>query len=441
MSTSNESVSETSTPPSDAVNVAAIGTGLMGIPDIQTASQAGARIVALCEVDERQAAPMYEEFPDAARYKDFRRLLAEEKGIDAVIIATPDHTHATIAMAAMELGKHVYCEKPLAHTMVEVRKMTEAAREHKVATQMGNQGHSYEAMREFRDCIRSGAIGDVREIHIVASAFNFSLIDALPRLAEDHPTPETLDWDLWLGPTPYRKYSPLFHPGTWRCWRQFGSGMLGDYVCHVVDPVFWALELGAPDSVLAEAEGYDIRKHGETFPKSTKLQFEFPARGKRPPVTLHWYDGDGYAPPQLEELKKEEESGPIPRWAIGSPAGALVIGDKGKIVHASHGAMDWRIVSETKMKQYMGDRPKASDPAWPNNLVHVRDWLQACKGGDPAGSNFDYAGPLSEIAVLGNIASHFPGTKLEWDAKCMTFPNQPQANQYLHFEYRDGWPL
>lgn len=429
------------TPPSETLNVACIGLGLMGANDVLTAKQAGARIVALCEADETQGTRVYRACPDAARYTDFRRMLEKEKGIDAVMVATPDHSHATISMAAMELGKHVYCEKPLAHTMYEVRRMMQAAREYKVATQMGNQGHSYESCREFCECIWSGAIGEVREIHVVAAAFNFSLIDALPRLAEDHPVPETLDWNLWLGPAPYRKYHPLYHPDTWRCWQQFGSGMLGDYVCHVVDPVFLALDLGAPVSVVAEAEGYDIVKHGETFPKSEKIRFEFPARGKRPPVTLYWYDGDHYAAPDPEASTDGEKSSPVPSWAKGSPANALVVGDKGQIVYASHGAMNWRILSEAKMKEYLGGRTPASDPSWPNNLVHVEDWLQACKGWDPAGSNFDYAGPLTEIAVLGNIAQHLPGTELKWDAEHMTFPNAPKANQFLHFRYRDGWAL
>ncbi len=431
-------------PASETVNVAAIGAGYMGSINIRNANRAGARIVALCEVDEARAMPFYKDFPDATRYKDFRRLLDKEKGIDAVIIATPDHTHATIAMAAMQLGKHVYCEKPLAHTMYEVRMMTEAARECKVVTQMGNQGHSFRSIREFCECIWAGAIGEVREVHAVQAAFGYSRIDDLPRIDEDHPVPKTLAWDLWLGPAPYRKYNPLYHPGSWRGWRQFGSGNMGDFVCHIVDPVFWALDLGAPASVLAEAEGYDSKKHSETFPRSSKVRFEFPARGKRPPLTLYWYDGDSYRPPHPEELKDGEESIPVPGWVPGKQVGALVVGDKGKIVYGSHGATDWRIIPESKMKQYMGNRQTESEPKVagpPRNLRHIQEWLQACKGWKPASSNFDYGGPLTEIAMLGNIAHHMLGTELQWDAKHMTFPNQPKANQYLHSRYRDGWTL
>ncbi len=208
--------------------------------------------------------------------------------------------------------------------------------------------------------------------------------------------------------------------------------MIGDMLCHIVDPAFWALDLGSPTSVLAEAEGYDPKKHSETFPRSTNIRFEFPARGKRPPVTLYWYDGGHYRPPVPEELEE------------GRRFSALVIGDKGKIVHGSHGARDWSIIPDAKMKEYMGDRnrvpePKASGP--PSNLKHHQDWIQACKGWKAAGSNFDYGGPLTEIAMLGNIASLMPGTELQWDGKHMTFPNHPIANQYLHCRYRDGWTL
>ncbi|MCH8801321.1 MAG: aminopeptidase P family N-terminal domain-containing protein [Chloroflexi bacterium] len=197
-----------------------------------------------------------------------------EKGIDAVIIGTPDHTHATIAMAAMELGKHVYCEKPLAHTMYEVRMMTEAAREHNVATQLGNQGKTYESLQEFAECIWAGTIGEVREVHIQQAGYNYSRINVLSRQMDDHPVPDSLDWDLWLGPASFRKYSPMYHPGAWRGWSNFGTGMFGDWVCHLIDPVFTALDLGAPTSVVAEAEGYDHKIHGETFPKQLYIEPE-----------------------------------------------------------------------------------------------------------------------------------------------------------------------
>jgi len=432
------------TPPSETLNVAAIGTGMMGSFNTRNAARVGAKIVAICEADEARAARLYKEFPDARRYRDYRRMLEKDKGIDAVMIATPDHTHATIAIDAMELGKHIYCEKPLAHTMYEVRKMTDAARRHKVVTQMGNQGRSFHAIREFCDCIWSGAIGEVREVHCVQAAFGYSRIRHLSRIDEDHAVPRTLDWDLWLGTAPYRKYNPLYHPGSWRGWTQFGGGNMGDFVCHVVDPVFLALDLGAPVSAVAEAEGYDPGKHGETFPDSTKVRFQFPARGQRPPVTLYWYDGDRYHPPRPEEVKEGEESIPVPGWRPGKQVGALVVGDKGKIVYGSHGARDWRILPDAKMKEYMGDRKRVPEPKLPgppSNLRHIREWLSACKGWKSTGSNFDYGGPLTEIAMLGNIAIRMLGTELQWDAGHMMFPRHPVANQYLHTRYREGWSL
>jgi len=428
------------TAPSETVNVAAIGVGTMGGFDVRASAKAGANIVALCDVDET---PVFGEFPNATRYRDFRRLLDNEKDIDAVIVATPDHTHATISMAAIQLGKHVYCEKPLAHTMYEVRMLTEAAREYGVATQLGNQGHSYRSNQEFCECIWNGTIGEVREVHVVEAAFNFSRINDLPKLAEDHAVPESLDWDLWLGPAAYTKYHPFYHPSMWRCFRSFGSGMIGDFTCHIVDPVFTALNLGAPISAIAEAEGYDPEKHGQTFPQSTKVRFEFPARGERPPVTLYWYDGDLYTPPRPEELNEDEEF--IPGLGRNNGAcGGYVVGDKGKITYASHGASNWRILPESTMDDYMADRSRIEDergPSMPDNFAHHVDFLQACKGWHPAGSNFDHGGPLTEIAMLGNIAQQLPGVELEWDSKNMIVPNVPEANAHFHYRYRDGWTL
>ncbi len=447
--------------PSETVNVAGIGVGGMGGNDIRSSQYAGARITALCDVDEgKKRAPERhgaaansilvrpigdKDFPHATRYRDFRRLLEKEKGIDAVIVGTPDHTHATIAMAAMQLGKHVYCEKPLAHTVYEVRKMTETARKYKVATQLGNQGHSFLACREFCEAIWDGAIGDVKEVHAVMRRSGGNADGQIARLDQNHAAPDTLDWNLWLGPAPLRKYNPMYHPGGWRAWRQFGSGHLGDFLCHIVDPVFWALDLGAPTTIVAEARGYHPKKHSEVFPQSAKIKYDFPARGKRGPVTLYWYDGDRYRPPSSEELTGDPKRIPVPGYDGAPGAGALVVGEKGHIVYESHGARNWRIYPESRMKEYMGDRVRLDRPGVRStgllNYNHHRDWLRACKGWQPAGSNFDYGGPLTELATLGNIATLNVGTELQWDAERMTFPNHPEANQYLHFRYRDGWTL
>ena len=431
------------TPPSETVLVAGIGFGSMGGYDIRSAARSGAKIVALCDVDFGYAGKNAEQFPDATRYKDYRRLLEKEKGIDAVIIGTPDHTHAMISMAALQHDKHVYCEKPLAHTLYEVRKLTEAARESKVAFQLGNQGHTYPTNQEFCECIWSGAIGEVREIHIQLQGYNYSHVDTLSQQMEDHPVPDTLDWDLWLGPAAFRKFIPSYHPGAWRGWSNFGTGMIGDWTCHLIDPVFTALDLGAPTSVYAEAEGYDHEIHGETFPKSSHIRFEFPARGQRPPLTLHWYDGDLYAPPHPEELEEGEVSIPLSGRSR-RPVGGMVVGDKGKIVYGTHGAVGWRLIPDAKMNEYMANRTRVADPrgsGMPENILHLQDWLAAVKGYRRNASNLDYGGPLTEIAMLGNIAQHMLGTELEWDAKNMMFPNQPTATQYLHYPYREGWTL
>ena len=430
---------------SNRVNVACIGVGMMGISNMLAAETAGAGITAICDVDDTRAKEAGGNFPDATLYTDYRRLLEMEKSIDAVIVSTPNHTHAVISMAAIKLGKHVYCEKPLAHTVHEIRRLTEAAREYKVATQLGNQGHAYPTIREISECIRSGAIGAVREVHLVEAAFSFSLVDRMKTLSKNYPVPENLNWDLWLGPARYREYNPLFHPLRWRSVRQFSTGMIGDFFCHLADPIFSALNLGAPASIIAEVKGYDEAKCKETFPRSSKIRLEFPAHGERPALTMYWYDGDKFFPPRPEELNKKETF--IPDLGRG-PVGALVIGDTGKMIYASHGGADWRLIPDSLMSEYMKGRTKVWDPrntkrfgAQPNNLDNLRDWLEACKGGDPAGSNFDYGGPLTEAATLGDIAQQMPGIELEWDADNMRFTNRPEANEYLHYQYRNGWSL
>ena len=430
--------------PSNTLNVATIGVGKQGRFNTRNAARAGANIVAICDVDDRQAAEMAKDFPKAKIIKNFRELLEKEKSVDAVMIATPDHSHASIAIAAMELGKPVYCEKPLAHTVYECRKMAQVARDNNVVTQMGNQGRSFHSIKEFSECIWSGAIGEVREVHCTQTAYGYSRLNLLPGIHDDHAIPNGLDWDMWIGGAKYRNYNPAYHPGAWRGWTAFGGGNMGDFVCHIVDPVFLALKLGAPVSVVAEAEGYDPAIHGETFPASTKVRFEFPARGPRPPVTLYWYDGDAYKPPHPEEVKEGEAAIPIPGWRPGKQVGGMVVGDKGKIVYGSHGATNWRILGEGKMEEYMGNRkrvPEPREPGPPPNKKHLAEWLSACKGWKIANSNFDYGGPLTEIAMLGNIAIRLLGTELKWDSQNMMFPHQPEANQYLHTQYRDGWSL
>ncbi|MHC4580850.1 MAG: Gfo/Idh/MocA family protein, partial [Planctomycetota bacterium] len=328
------------TGPSDKLNIAIIGVGGRG-----GASVGGCRsenIVALCDVDTSRMAKAAKEHPRARTYQDYRKMLDQmDSRLDAVAVCTPDHTHAGPAMDAIRRGKHVFCEKPLAHSIYEIRALMKAAQEHKVVTQLGNQGHSSNTIRMFCEWIWDGAIGDVTEIHAACGA-NHCRISQLSKRDEVHEVPRELDWDLWLGPAKYRRYNPMYHPGSWRGWMPFGSGTIGDWVCHVVDPSFWALDLGAPTTVQAEADDYDPKRHADTFPIGSKITFQFPAKGKRGPVTLFWYSANRRIP-RPADLESGRD---VPR------TGAIVIGTKGKIMHGSHGAGGVRIIPETKMREY-----------------------------------------------------------------------------------------
>ena len=410
--------------PGEKLNIAGIGAAGMGRGDLDAVS--GENIVALCDVDARHAADSFKKWPDARQYRDFRKMLDEmHEKIDAVVVATPDHTHAVAAMAAIRRGKHVYCEKPLAHSVYECRQLAKAAQEHKVVTQLGNQGHSSESIRMFCEWIWDGAIGSVHTIHAGCSAVN-SGIDGLPQLKEKHEVPATLDWELWLGPAQWRPYHPAYLPGAWRGWVPFGNGTVGDWTCHVVDPVFWALDLGAPKTVQAQVKHYDPKTQGDAYPKGEVITYEFPAKGRRGPITMHWYSGTEKIPrpEDLEEGRK------------GVDTGAVVLGDKGTIMYGSHGAGGVRIIPEAKMKAYNLPEKKI-----PRAKEHHQDWLEAIRSGGKAGSDFSYGGPLTELAMLGVIAIKMAGTKLEWDADAMRFPNCPEANQFVKPPYRSGWTL
>jgi predicted dehydrogenase len=301
----------------------------------------------------------------------------------------------------------------------------QAAQAHNVVTQLGNQGHASESIRMFCEWIWDGAIGNVHTIHAGCAAVNSGL-DALPRLAEQHEVPPHLDWDLWLGPALQRSYHPAYLPGAWRGWVPFGNGTVGDWVCHVVDPVFWALDLGAPKTIQAQVKDYDPKTQGDAYPKGEVITYEFPAKGDRGPILMLWHSGTARIPPaaDLEPDRKPVETG------------AYVFGDRGTIMYGSHGAGGVRIIPEVKMKEY-----KPPEKKIPRAKGHHQDWLEAIRNGTKAGSDFSYGGPLTEIAMLGVIAIKMPGTKLEWDAEKMQFTNCPEANQYVNPPYRDGWSL
>ncbi|HUL76069.1 MAG TPA: Gfo/Idh/MocA family oxidoreductase [Vicinamibacteria bacterium] len=418
--------------PSNKLRIAAVGVGGMGAVNLKACE--GETIVALCDVDRGYAAKTFALYPQARVYKDYRLMLEKEKGIDAVVVATPDHTHAVITMAAMQAGKHVFCQKPLTHTVVEARRITDAARRYGVTTQMGNQGHSYESIRLLKEWLDDGAIGDVTEVHawtdrpVGGDPWSDFVQRAMP--TDTPPVPEALDWDLWLGPVPFRPYHPEYHPTKWRAWLDFGTGPLGDMGCHILDPAFWALELGPPRAIEATSTHFDPAVASQTFPRASVVRYEFPARGARPPVKLTWYDGR-LLPPIPEELE--------PGRALPS-SGALLVGSKGKILHGSHGADGVRLIPEARMKEY--ERP-------PKILRRIKeghegDWIRACKegsGGAPPCSTFEYGGALTEMVLLGTLAIRMKDQRLEWDSPNLRFTNNEKANELLHIRYRDGWGL
>jgi len=419
-------------PPSEKLNIAGVGVGGMGGNNIKAV--ASENIVALCDVDDAKAAETFNRYPGAKKFRDFRKMLdAMDKEIDAVIVATPDHTHAVVAMECIKRGKHVYVQKPLTHAVAEARALTEAARKHKVVTQMGNQGGSSEEVRLICEWIWDGAIGPVREV--LAWTNRPVWPQGMDRPSDTPPVPATLDWDLWLGPAPSRPYHPAYHPFNWRAWQDFGTGALGDQACHLIDPVFRALKLRYPTSVEGSVavqykEMWKAWQNTETFPLATLIHYEFPARGDMPAVKLHWYDG-GIMPQRPEELEKGRRMGD-------NEGGVLFIGDKGKLMCGNY-AQGPRLIPESRMKEYQ--RPARSIPrVGPSHEMH---WVECCKKGLAQGpsSHFDYAGPFTESVVMGNLAIRFPNRQLLWDGEAMKVTNLEEANAFVNPPYREGWSL
>lgn len=407
--------------PNETMNIAAIGAGGKGSSDIAETS-VNENVVALCDPDWRRAGSTFDTFPRARKFKDFRVMLeAMPNEIDGVTVSTPDHTHAVASMMAIQMGKHVYCQKPLTHTIWEARQMTEAAREYGVATQMGNQGHSGEGVRQSCEMIWDGAIGSIREVHCWTNRpiwrQGAEYTEPLP--AEE--VPEIIDWDLWLGPAPYRPFNPGYAPFHWRGWWDFGTGALGDMACHIMDTAFWALQLRYPTSVeCIKKEGYNL----QTYPDNTIIKYEFPARGTMPPVTVYWYDG-GNLPPHPRDIPSDVTLGE-------GDNGTLFVGDKGYLTCDTYGGNP-RLLPEDRFADYQPPAPYI--PRRPN---HYRDWVNACKGNEAACSNFDYSGPFTEMVLLGNFSLRFDG-EVMWDGDNMRVTNIPEANEYVRSEYRDGW--
>lgn len=407
--------------PNDRLNLAFVGVGGRGrnavleLPDENH--------VAFCDVDDARAAVTYQKFPDVPRFRDYRVMLDKlGRDIDAVRISTPDHMHFPIAMAAMALGKHVFVEKPLTHTVAEARTLARVAREKKVATQMGNQGHANEGLRRLKEWFQAGILGEVREVHSWTNRPGWAQGIALPDHSQGAPAkPETLDWDLWLGVAPARAYDPAFVPFRWRGFWEYGNGALGDMACHLLDGAYWALELGAP----AWVEAISAKGTAHTAPASAVITYQFPARGALPPVKLTWYDGGNkpVLPEHWEQGRKLPDNG------------TLIIGTKETVLADTYyGSV--RIVPETRMKELAASLPPKTLPRCQGG--HYREWIAACKGGAPAGSNFDYSGPFSEVVLLGNIALR-TGRRLVWDAAAMKITNDPAASRWLTKEYRPGF--
>jgi len=411
--------------PSDKLHIAGIGVGGMGNANLH--NLAGENIVALCDVDLTYAARTIKKYPGAAVYTDYRVMLERQKDIDAVVIATPDHTHAVIAMAAIKAGKHVYCQKPLTHDIYESRMLTRAAAKANVTTVMGIQGHSGEGIRTICEWIWDGAIGTVRKVDAWCSlsyypwghAYWSSKWDDRPEKIEP---PHDLDWDKWIGPAPMRPYHPAYHPQVWRCWWDFGCGMMGDRGVHTLDSVFRALKTGDPSTVHASILG----GNNETHPLAAVVSFGFTARENKVPMHLTWYEGiEPPRPPELEAGRKLPDEG-----------GVLFYGDKGTLMCGVYGESP-RLIPETAMKDYQ--RPSRSLKRIKG--THEQDWATHCKTGNQPEASFAYSGPLTEFALLGNVAKRFPGNLLVWDGPGMKVTNHEEANTWVRRPYRKGWTI
>jgi predicted dehydrogenase len=410
--------------PNAKLNVACIGVGGRGAGDVDGVK--GENIVALCDVDRKSLDKQTANFPNAKKYQDFRKMLEEMgKEIDAVTVATPDHCHAVASVTAMKMGKHCYCEKPLTHDVHEARVMAETAAKFKVATQMGNQGTAGGNLRESIEIVQAGLIGEVKEVFLWTNRPIWPQSPAIKaRPKETPPVPETLNWDLWLGPAPERPFHGAYHPFKWRGWWDFGTGALGDMACHTVNLPYFALKLGAPATVEAESEEINP----ETCPGWARVTYEFPARGEMPACRVVWHEGRKNGElvlPATELFQGEKISG----------SGSLLVGTKGTLYSPD----DYGAKSIWLPKDKFTEMRKP-EPHIPRSPGHHKEWIEACKGGRPAMSNFSHAGPFTEFVLLGNVAMRV-GKKFEWDAVNLKAKNCPEADQYIKREYRKGWSL
>lgn len=419
----------------DRVRVAAIGIGGKGASDIADIAKAGGEIVALCDVDQRpprRGSKIRDQFPKAQFYQDFREMLDKEsKRIDAVSVSTPDHTHFPAAIWAMRRGKHVYCQKPLTHSIWEARQMALAAKQFNVATQMGNQGHASESVRLGVEWIRGGIVGKVQEVHTWTNRPIWP--QGLTTRPKVQPTPSMLNWDAWLGPAPKRPYHEAYCPFNWRGWWDFGTGALGDMGCHIMDMPYWALELSYPTHVRADSKG----NTAESGPTESTVAYTFAPGKYHDELKFVWYDGNRMPPRDvtsgivdtIDGTKRE-----LTAQEVQKRFHAIVVGDKGKFFFSRSNAKQWRTAPGTLAE---GFAPKKLIPRVPNEDV---EWLTACRGGSPAASSFEFSGPFTEVVLLGNLAIRLD-KPIDWDGESMTATNAPEAAELIRRSYRKGWDI
>ncbi|MDA1049630.1 MAG: Gfo/Idh/MocA family oxidoreductase [Planctomycetota bacterium] len=396
----------------ERLNIGVIGVGGRGASDL--AGVAGENIVALCDVDEGRLDAATAKHSSAKKYVDYRKLL-EQDDLDAVVVATPDHHHAPATVRALRRGLHVYCEKPLTHTVAEARLITQLTAEKKLATQMGTQNHEHPGYLRLVELLQSRAIGNVSEVHVITDRPGRWWPQGLDRPTDKPPIPAGLHWDLWLGPASERDYNAAYVPFKWRGWWDFGCGAIGDMAIHLMDPTFWALELGGPVKVTSKGP----EPHAHSGPTWMETRFEFGKRGELPPVEVYWYEG--------EAKPRDEIANELPM------NGSLFIGDQGRIAIAHDGHP--KLLPEDKFVDFKGP-----DSYLPTSPGHHQQWIEACKTGSRTGSPFTYAGPFTEVVLLGNVAYRV-GQTVEFDPATMKVKNVPEANQYLSKPYRKGWEV